>query len=199
MVMRVKLRWSGFQGGPGYSVFHFMNGNFGTPTVAEVDAATAKVKTFAEAIKNMIPANTSLQVESDVEEISVPNGQMLAIVSGTAVAPTTSTTSTATTYSAASGAVITWRTNGVRNGRRVRGRTFLVPLQSGIYQNDGTIDNGFVTGIGNAAAALRTPVGGLRLVVYARPTIGAPESGDVFDVVANSVPDRVAILKSRRD
>jgi hypothetical protein len=199
MVMRVKLRWSGFQGGPGYSVFHFMNGNIGTPTVAEVDLALGKVKTFAEAIKNMIPANTSLLVENDVEELTVSSGQLDAIVTGTAQTVTTSTTLASTTYSAASGAVITWRTPGVRNGRRVRGRTFLVPLQSAIYQNDGTIDNGFVTGISNAAAALRTPTSGVRLVVYARPTTAAPGSGDVFDVTSHSVPDRVAILKSRRD
>jgi hypothetical protein len=102
-------------------------------------------------------------------------------------------------YSAASGGVVTWRTAGVRNGRRVRGRTFLVPLASAAYQSDGTIASAVLTSLNTNFATFLSDTNSAVLGVYARPTFKGATDGAWFTVTGFNVPDKVAVLRSRRD
>lgn len=209
-LLRVKLRWSGFQGGPGYSIFHFANTSEGFNTIAEAEAAVDRVDAFAEAIKGMIPYQTSLQVETDVEDINPVNGEMITVFSATPASAHNATISLGPTFAGPVGMVINWKTGGVRAGRRVRGRTFLVPLLSQTFDINGTATSGALSTVNAAAAPLYAGTEpDIRLGVWARPTAIKDANGDPtgeynddgvwHPATAHSVPDMAAVLRSRRD
>jgi hypothetical protein len=100
-------------------------------------------------------------------------------------------------YSAPSGAVLHWLTGTVRNGRRLRGRTFIVPLANSNYEANGTLAAGTITAIQNAGLALMDEAT-TRLVVYGRPAPNAAD-GVAALVTGARVPDMAAVLRSRRD
>jgi hypothetical protein len=50
-----------------------------------------------------------------------------------------------------------------------------------------------------AASALATPANNIHLGVWSRPSAQGASDGDWFPTVSASVPDKVAILRSRRD
>jgi len=94
---------------------------------------------------------------------------------------------------------VNWRTNQIRNGRRVRGRSFLVPLAGSAFEGNGTLSASTLTSLKSAADTLRTAAGTTQLGVYARPTTKDATDGLWAQVTANTVPDMGAVLRSRRD
>lgn len=208
-ILRVKMRWAGFTGAPGLSVFHmkdFASGDVQAPLAQD---AVDRVDTFAEALRGLIPYQATLTVQSDVEVLEDTTGELLDVVT---VAPDAAHVSLATNgqeYAGPVGAVITWRTAGIRNGRRIRGRTFIVPMVSAAFDGNGQIDSVAHPVLVNAAAALRADTGTPDLGVWARPTpildgSGNPtgnynEDGQWTAVTGSSVPTFGAVLRSRRD
>lgn len=198
-LLKVTAQWSGFMGSPGYSNFFFKDPEPDASWDAGATACADKVNTFFNEIKGLFPPNVAWKINSDVPLINEANGEMVDIANAGARA-TLQATGPLQAYSAASGAVITWRTGGVRNGRRVRGRTFLVPAGYITLQTDGTIEPGSLLGFQNAANGLLAPhINGQKLHVWARPTAPGAEDGIAHPVLSASVPDKVAVLKSRRD
>lgn len=201
-LMRAKLHWTGFTGAPGYSVFHFRD--FDTvdttlPTTAQAQAAADRIHNFAVAFSRHLPAAAAVQAHPEVEIIDEATGRLedvRSIVPGAKQAGSSTNTGG---YAAASGAVINWRTQGVRNGRRIRGRTFLVPLSGTAFDSSGTLTSACMTDLNTAATGLTNTSGSPDLGVYARPT--APGAADGNWVVASSftIPDMAAVLRSRRD
>lgn len=201
-LLRVKMRWSGFQGGPGFSIFHWNDFGSGPtgwePVQADADACVARVDTFAQAILGVLPANTTLQVMGDVEVINPENGDLEDIYTVTQPAARVPGHS-AGPYSAPVGAVISWRTGVVRNGRRVHGRTFLVPCIGAVFENNGTLTSTAIATITSAATGLSTGSVNGDLTVWARPTGPGATDGSPAIVTGFTVPDMGAVLRSRRD
>lgn len=198
-IARIKLRWSGWTGGPGYSVLHFAD-----EFLTELDATAAqdlvvRTNTFANAIKALVPSQVSLQCTTDCEIIDEKNGSLIDVRTVNPGTPIVGTATSTNPFAAALGMNITWRTALVRNSRRVRGRTFLVPLTSGTFDNTGTPSPGSVTLIQGAADALRANVNATQLIVWARPTGPQATDGAVAFVNSASVPDKGSILTSRRE
>lgn len=192
-LLRVKARWTGFSGAPGYSIFHFNAFDDGSTTESQ-NAANA-VRSFFFAINGLLPQAVTVTVDSSVDVLDENSGTLTNIV-GVAPPPAVVGMNTGS-FSAPTGAVVHWTTGGVRNGRRVRGKTFLVPLAVVIYQNDGTLNTGNVATITTAAQALIDDAN-TALVVYGRPTAGATD-GVAHVVTGMRVPDMAAVLRSRRD
>lgn len=205
---RVKIEWSGFQGGPGLTVLHFGSPDLASFGQAEAVDAVAKADAFIQALKPHIPYGATLRTLPDVEAMEVGSGSLQSIYSTTPAAAATSTQSLGQQFTAAQGAVITWKTNTIRNRRRMRGRTFLVPMGISITENNGTLSPSFTTSMNTAAAALRNTGATTRLYVYARPhkDINLPDplpdytfsGGQAGEVIGHSIPDTVAVLRSRR-
>lgn len=197
-MLKVKVRWSGFIGSPGWSNFYFAgpDNSFETPEDAPIVAD--KVATFLNNIKLRFPGAVTWQIQSDVEAITPDTGTLNNVFSAGA-RPAIVGGAGAASYSGASGAVITWRTAGVRNGRRVRGRTFLVPLATSGYADDGTLGPTTLQELQDSATQLATQTaGGVNLGVWSRPSAQGAEDGDFFPITAASVPDLAAVLRSRR-
>lgn len=192
-LLRVKTEWTGFTGAPGYTVMHF-NGS-DEAAGSSPDQCHEAVHTFFTAIASRLPGVVRLRVDPNVERLDEASGEIVAFELATD-RPVISGTTTGN-FSSATGACITWMTAGVRNGRRIRGRTFLVPLASAAYDTDGTLNPTARTNIETAAQALNDDFGGL--VVFSRPSGPGATDGQAALVTGVRVTDKTAILRSRRD
>jgi hypothetical protein len=153
---------------------------------------------YAGAIKNMLPDPVRLRVVNELELIEPLTGNLLGVFGTAATTDKVPVADPNAGWAAAVGAVISWSTAGIRNGRRVRGRNFVVPLNSAQFDKDGTLTTSAVNSLNTAATALRTGSAGAPLAIYARPTGPGAEDGAVHVVTSHRVPDMGAILTSRR-
>lgn len=182
---KATVLWTGFPGSPGYTNFYF---------TTDVGGGTA-LQTLFTAFAPMLPSTVKIQVPASGPQINPLTGDQTGVwttsshpqISGAAGGK----------YSAASGACITWVTGVFIRGRRVRGRTFIVPLESGCYAPDGTIDDGTRTIMNTAVAAFVTATSpGLSVYVRNRP--GHSDEGQACEILSGNIRDRIAILTTRR-
>ena len=191
-INRLNAAWQNFPGAPGVTTFY----TNGTMTQAEVDAFRA----FFLAIASLLPTGLTVQVPSSGDIIDEATGDITSTWSvGTTPAVVTGTK--AGVYAGNAGAVVHWLTNGVVAGRRVRGRSFLVPIGSGAYDNQGSLAAGTITTLQGAANAL--VAGAIGFSVWARPLkAGTPpvivRPGSYHGVAGMRVPDLAVSLRSRR-
>lgn len=198
-LLRIKARWGGFTGAPGYTVFHMRDFEAGGGVAGQAQAGVDKVRTFFDGIRMWLAYGVTVQVLGEVEIIEDTTGQMVNVVGVTQPAIVTSGASVVDRYAAAVGAVITWRTAGVRNGRRIKGRSFMVPLTGNAFENNGTLHADALGAINTAATTLRNGATSPDLGVYARPSGPAATDGVWHVVTSHSTPDFSAVLRSRRD
>lgn len=194
---RVTIDWTGFIGAPGYTNFHFAPAAGAAFTQAEANAAAAKVDTWLNAWTAGLPGTVTVQVRPTVEVFDDATGTLLSFLSVTTEAPQVG--GGAGNYAAGSGAVLNWYTGGIRNGRRVRGRTFMVPLTSAVFQSDGTLATASLTSWRAATATMIANTDAAKLAVWSRPSAPGAGDGISYDVTAYTLPDKCAILTSRRD
>lgn len=191
-IYRVTVRWMGFQGAPGYSNFHFHE-QAGSPGARD---GWERVFAFFNGVNSLFPTDVTYLAEGEVAVLDETTG-MVTDYQTVSENPQPGNGGSTGGYSAASGAVVTWNTNGVRNGRRVRGRTFLVPLGGNSYQSDGTLTSSAISTINEAAEELVGDGFDSGFSVYSRPSTGG--DGGVYPVTGFRVPDMAAVLRSRRD
>lgn len=195
-MFRVTARWTGFSGAPGYSNFYFSSGFFdGGLLNDEAELLADRVRRAFTQIGGLLPAGSQVQVMPEVPVIDSDTG---VIQSFTSIdQPDAVEAGTSSSFAGPAGAVVTWRTDDVRNGRRIRGRTFIVPIGTQHYENDGTLTSAAINNLRGFADRLMGDTGEGDLGVWSRPVGG---SGGVFATVTSySIPDMVAVLRSRRD
>lgn len=191
-IYRLTVRWMGFAGAPGYTNFHFTE----TPTSNGGRDGWERSVAFFNAISDLMPLELSWIVEGEAAVLDEQTGQILDYET-VSENPVPGSGGLPGGYSAASGAVVTWNTSGVRNGRRVRGRTFLVPLAGSVYEDDGTLTSTTINTINDAAVELVGEGFDSGFCVFSRP--GADGNGGAYPVTGFRVPDMAAVLRSRRD
>ena len=189
---------TGFNGAPGFTNFFFAAAAGPDVTQAVVNDAVTRTDTFLNSWNAKLPPSVNVTLQSQVELINDSNGQLVSFLNAT---PFQRANGTGTgNYSAASGAVVNWYTGGVRNGRRVRGRSFFVPLAGNALGPNGTIDDATLGTVRASATAMCAPVtGASKLVVWSRPSAKGATDGISYDVISATVPDMTAVLRSRRD
>lgn len=164
---------------------------------ATVDA----IRVFFQALIALLPNGLTIQVPAVGDTVDDATGTVIGTW-GVGTPPAVVTGTSASVYAGQSGAVVHWLTTGLANGKRVRGRTYLVPLSTAAYDTQGSIATAALATIGGAAAALVVTLGG-NLKVWHRPSAPgapppAPFTGQSFGVVATRVPDLCVTLRSRR-
>ena len=200
-IERIRVAWTGFPGGPGISTFYALSGA----------TAVAPISAFFQVLKTWLPIDIHTQVQSSGDVLESSTGALTGswVGSGGGFAANDGQGP----YSAASGLTIRWDTGGIFSGRRLRGRTYIVPLVGSAFDTDGTPNSGVVASINVAAAALIAAVPG-NLVVWQRPRPASLAWTDVHgrlhpaktlrtggegSIILGTVVDKAAVLTSRRD
>lgn len=185
--------WSGFQGAPGYTSFYFAGGG---GLISDAGQIVSRVHDALEHLEAPLPTGVSIQVSGSVEVIDSDTGQLTGYVD-VDQPDAVEGDAAGTNFSAPSGAVVNWLTDDVRFGRRIRGRTFIVPLSGSAYQADGTLTTSALGSLNDFASAMRSWDFDSEFGVFSRPRGG---SGGVFATcTGHRVPDMAAVLRSRRD
>lgn len=183
---RVRVAWQGWPGSPGVSTFYIG----GTVTQAQIDG----IRAYFNSMAGSLPAGLTINVPASGDVIDDVSGLITSAWS-VATTPTTVTGTGAGNYAGNAGAVQHWLTGSVINRRRVRGRTFLVPLVATAYDTAGSLSTTTISTMNAAGTALLTALGtGFR--VWHRPNNGI--SGGSAVVTGFRVPDLAVSLRSRR-
>lgn len=196
-MLRVTVNWTGFNGAPGYTNLHFRDFTEGPVDQAMADGSVAKVDSWIANWQSSLPSTVKFQVNPQVQRIEDTTGDLVGFFNTTPAAQRTGTGTGS--YSAASGMCFNWYTNGVRNGRRIRGRTFVVPVAGNALGPDGTLDDTKVTGLRTATASLLSATGSGDFGVWSRPSGPGATDGAWWLTTSFTLPDKVAVLRSRRD
>lgn len=182
---RIRVQWVGSSVvGAGLSTFYVTSGTAGAP---------AALHTFFDTIKAALKNGESVTIPNTGDTIDVATGA----INGTWTSGTASsvTFTGSNQYASGVGTRVAWTTNGIRAGRRVRGATYLVPLDAGVYFTDGRIVASTQAAILGAANALLAALPGA-LEIYSRPSGALPGmSSPVTGAVVNG---KVSWLRSRR-
>ena len=205
-LLRTMSVWDGRPGLPGYTAFHWGSGG-GTLQEA-ADGAHARAAAFFAQVVNTLPSGVTIRTLGEVELINVEDGTLDSVWTATA-GTSTAVGSAAGASPAPAGACISWSTGGIAYNRRVRGRTFLVPLAAEKYEADGTLSTLGISQISSACAVILDAGTGGPLSVWARPADAvlnpdgtvkrAARTGSLHSVTGYRVADKVAVLRSRRD
>lgn len=183
---------SGFPGAPGYSTFAFAYGD-GAGTEDQFECVLA----FYEAIKGSFPTTWSFLLAPEHRVVDEATGALVDLIprGGTGSSTAIAGTGGGSFGPSIAGAVISWRTLTNNWTRRVRGRTFLVPLVPSSYQADGSLVDALAVDLAAAATtAFITPE--TDFGIWSRPR---NDTGGKFALAtAASCPDRVSYLRSRR-
>lgn len=185
---RLRVTWSGLAGSPGYTTFY----SLAIPPVAAVS-------TFFDALKTFHPSGQSWAIPNFGDVIDSTDGSLKSSWSGGS--SSTVTSATAGTYAAPAGYMVQFPTTTIVDHHRLKGRIYMVPCLTALYEANGTIANGLIGSINTAAAALVSAYSA-QLVVWHRPKVvggSVVRSGSHGIVTGSSCPDKVVVLRSRRD
>lgn len=170
--------------GPGVSIFYADEAATGV---------TAALKTFYSSISDELGQGLAVNYPSSGDIIDSGTGAIVGTWTDTPQSPTGGNLSDAPVMGV--GARVEWITGVVLNGRRVRGRTFIVPLAKSRFEGPGMLTSGCVSTLQSAASAL---VAATDLRIWSRPGPTPGAMGGSALVVSAAVPDQVSWLRSRR-
>ena len=184
---RVVVSWAG----PGVvglavNVLHFAGDVGGPDSGAIFDAYAGLASSLPSGVTVTVPNSGDIIEDTTGELTGVWSSTGGNVVTGTAPGP----------RAAGVGFCVGWATGGIVNGRKLRGRTFIVPIAGGAFDTDGTFQ-------ASALAQFKTFANELQasgpLAVWHRPTTAGGSDGTSYGVVSNKVNDKTAWLSSRRD
>ena len=195
-LFRLRSQLTGFPGGPGVATFYFL----------DVSTAVESISSFWGRIAPSMPPSVTVTTERTGDTIEDTTGALVGSWVGGVTTPHVG--ASAGQYSAPSGGLVEWMTNTILDGKRIRGRTFIVPLGASQYDTDGSLSNGLVVGFLSAGTQLileqstsfvvwHRPFKG-RAAIGTRPARPAHLGGHGL-VTASRTPDKSVVLRSRRD
>lgn len=194
-MQRTHFTWSGWSGAPGHTSLYF-----GGAQDAQAIATAAATFMFnathaAGGASTYLPTNVKITQDPFVDSLEDSTGDQ---TGRTGVQPGAVITGLNNlNWAAAVGSAVTWSTNNFIKGRRLRGRTFFVPLSGACYETDGSLAAAYLTDLGVACNELiNSPA---FFVVWHRPTTKGGSDGSSSEAVAFGVSDKSAVLRSRRD
>jgi len=195
-ISQVACSWTGLQGGVGYSIF-YVRGTLLSPVA---------FTTFFGSVKTYLPNAVTVNVPNTGKVIDEATGKMTGVWAGGSASAQTG--NGGANYPATAGCQIKWLTSGYVNGRRVQGRTYLVPLPTSAFTTTGTIATTTTGALFTAASTLITDLAN-NFVVWARPLYGKDSAGNTTDeliragtswtVSSTLTPTKQASLRGRRD
>lgn len=195
-LFRVRCAFSGWpSGGPGVSTHYFHDTVVLDDTSAQL--AANRVRDAMIAGHTLFTGAFTWTVSSQVDKVDSENGDVTGTIG---VTGSTGVGASGSGWAPTPIAVmVRFETDLFIAGHRVRGRTYLSPIDVSMMEGDGTPTanalthaNSFATAMENAGATT------LQHVIWHRPKKGATD-GQFAPVSGHVVPNKYAILRSRRD
>lgn len=198
----VRTGWQGTTGGPGLTQMA-MGGSlegFGDWDATAAQAAVNAVRAFWDAVKGVLPNDLTLTVSPVVDVYATAQGDLVGSYQA-ATPPTNVVGTQAGVFSMASGVKMQWNTGIIRNGRRVRGATFLVPAASTAFTDGGIVSSTTRTTLNSAGTTLMaaTATANNPFGVWSRPTTTESNDGAWALIVGAEAVEKGAVLRGRRD
>jgi hypothetical protein len=201
-MFQVVSHWAGFTGAPGFTNFYFIHSD---PPSTGAQNAVTNTANFWSACAAFFPTTVSITVDPLVKVVEDTDGELVDVITVGTAPPGVSGTLSGQGPSPA-GACINWATTTIHGSRRIRGRTFLVPIAALHFGSAGSIGGSAQAGFQAAASGLRTATGPT-LGIWSRPRDADPtatppvtaRTGLIGPVTGNSVPSKAVVLRSRRD
>ena len=195
-LLRMRVGLTGFIGGPGVATMYFL----------DVSTAVESVSRLWGEFSRAMPSDVTITPQRVGDTIEDTTGALTGSWVGGVVTPHIGAKAEA--YAAPVGAVATWLTNSVLDVKRLRGRTFVVPLAQSSYTAAGQIDPGVSIVFQNAMTQFIVEQS-VSAVIWHRPFKGRaatatrparpPHAGGHGLITASRVPSLAAVLRSRRD
>lgn len=194
-IYRLTAIWSGFQGAPGYTRMTFQ----GLVDDTKRNAAGLAMRTFFYNLTQFGPTGSSVSVQTNVQEFDVGTGVLLNEVAMTSPPAPVANGAGVNPYAAGSGYSIGWKTTSIFNGRRIAGRTYMVPAL-GCFENDGSLSTAAISQIGTAANALIADTADFSVWAKQMTTAVPPVQigGQASSVTSYVLKDQASQLRSRR-
>jgi hypothetical protein len=202
-----KVDWTGTYGHTGISRFAFERADHADVTRADVDSVTTALDALYAPVLGWFPLDVSYTVDSIVEYYDGVLGTLLGEVAAT-VAHVAHPGLADGAYGNGIGALMSWNTGGLFDGHRIRGRTFMVPLDSVAFDVAGTLKPDCVTSFLTGAAAYLADMAtaGLSPLVWGHPrdvpaTVRTPAhhaAGHWASILTAGMVSKPAILGRRR-
>lgn len=192
MVLEYRPQWQVPGGDAGVTVLHG-RGTTGTPAGTAAQDLADRARAFLAGIAGSMPDDVQLTFPGEVLDRDTATGVLTAVhainppaaVSGSQVGG----------YAAPVGARVHWHTSAIVSGRRLQGRTFIVPLVSGAFASDGTL----VEATRDALKAVAETYIDSGVNAWVEASVWSPTHGIQADITSVTVPDQAAVLRSRRD
>lgn len=195
-IHRVRAVWTGFPGGPGVTTLYTL----------ETSGFLTSFYDFLYGIRSYIPNDVSINIEGTGDTIEDTTGALLS--AWVEDPPATIDCDNAFGYAAPAGEVVDWVTSTILDGRRLRGRSFIVPIAADQFAADGSLDDTKRVIVESLAQAFVDAQAG-SFVIWHRPRAAKAADGSRKAVTARSgghalvtaahVPDEACVLRSRRD
>ena len=191
--------WTGFKGAPGISTFVALH------SLPENGQGFAEaVRAFFNSLGPIFSTSINIKSQPTYRIVDEATGALISELVYPAAIPAVQGLGPVT-FAGPAGAVVDWVTGTIGTRRNIRGRTFLVPLSTDVYDTDGTLKPASVQGIRDAAAQLIVATNA-NFVIWRRPRPAqvAPKVprpavvGKAGLVVSSKVPDMAAMLRTRR-
>lgn len=204
LVALVRTGWTGTSGGPGITQMAVLGAAGGDWNPGGAQAAVNAVRAFWDSLKAYLPNELTLTVSPVVDTYDRETGELFSS-SIAATAPTVVVGTATGVYAGGSGIKVTWETGSIRDGRRVRGATYIVPADATVFTNTGTVNGTVKTAINTAAATMMASMvtGSVTLGVWSRPRVATAtvtaREGAAFQVTQGVCSSKSAILRGRRD
>lgn len=191
----IKATWTGGPSAPGLSQFCFATEGGGSSITACANAA----REFLFSFGSIIPDEYQVTFDGIAELFDESTGSLVDELTYTP--PAAVVGSGAGSYAHGVGISVAWRTNTIRNGRRVRGRTFIVPVVGSAFDASGNIPGATTTAWANNAKTKMVDASGTAgapFSIWSRPSEKWP-TGGLAQVTAATVKGKAAWLTGRRD
>ena len=195
-LFRLRTLLTGFPGAPGVATMYFL----------DVSTAVESVSRLWQSWAVAMPNDVTITPERTGDTIEDTTGALVGQWVGGVVTP--SQGSGGASYAAPVGAVAEWATATILDRKRLRGRTFIVPLSSANYLANGSVGPSTATGLqtsgtqfileqSTSAVVWHRPFKG-SLAIGTKPARPAHLGGHGL-ITACRVPTLAAVLRSRRD
>lgn len=200
----IRTAWAGTSGGPGLTQMAIKEADGTFITSAGAQTAVNEVRTFWNAIAGLLPNEIILSVSPVIDFYNELNGDLISSISA-ATTPSLVQGSDTLGYSMASGGKLNLHTGAIRDGRRVRGTVYIVPLAGSAFTAFGGLGSTPRSTIATAGNTLRTNLAAanLPLAVWSRErkaTATLPQrNGAVTLVTSCETSEKGAVLRGRRD